>query len=425
MSDKRTVLLSAPILSRSGYGHHARFVYDALKDREDIELFVRTTTWGKSSWLSEDNDWRQGVDKLIAKTAAHVRSGKKFDVSIQVTIPGEWEKIAGYNIGVTAGIETDKVSKQWLEKTYVVDKIIVTSEHSKKTFLDAVYETINPKTGEAVTLKANANVPIEVVAYPALPVAPDENFKLDLKYDFSYLSVLQWGPRKNLEQTVVGFLEALHNEPVNLILKLSGMNDSNVERENTKERIERFLEAQYKRFPERKCAIYLLFGHMTDAEMSALYQHSTMKAIVSLAHGEGFGLPLFEAAYYGLPVVCPLWSGQVDFLSAPTVDRKLHKTVMKSMITEIEYNIAPIGKEFAEPQWKNVIEPGMKWCYPEMASYKKALVDVYQAHSEKFGKAKKLRKHVLSAFEKVSTYDKMSNALLPALSAEEPTIQVV
>ncbi len=53
-----------------------------------------------------------------------------------------------------------------------------------------------------------------------------------------------------------------------------------------------------------------------------IYRHPQIKAIVTTTHGEGFGLPLFEAAYNELPVVAPNWSGHVDFLYAPKKDKK-------------------------------------------------------------------------------------------------------
>jgi glycosyltransferase involved in cell wall biosynthesis len=56
---------------------------------------------------------------------------------------------------------------------------------------------------------------------------------------------------------------------------------------------------------------------MTEEEINGLYQHHSVKAFINLAHGEGFGLPMFEAAYHKVPVVAMGWSGQVDFLYAP------------------------------------------------------------------------------------------------------------
>ena len=51
--------------------------------------------------------------------------------------------------------------------------------------------------------------------------------------------------------------------------------------------------------------------------MANLYAHPKIKAYVSLTHGEGYGLPLFEAAYHGIPIIAPDWSGHLDFLYMP------------------------------------------------------------------------------------------------------------
>lgn len=412
-NSKKRVLIRGPVLSASGYGHHARFVYNSLKDREDVELFLLVTNWGKSSWLAEDDEWRKEVDMLVARTAYYIEQKGAFDISVQVTIPGEWEKLAPYNIGVTAGMETETVSRQWVEKTYSVEKIVVTSEHAKNSFVNARYP-VKIAPDKTVVRTINPNAEIVVVHYPALPVEVPESFDLGLplKYDRSYLAVLQWGPRKNLEQTITGFVEEMKDKPVNLILKISGVNDSGVDCANTKERLDNFMNGLYARFPDRKLAVYLIHGRLSEVEMAALYTHPTMRAMLSLTHGEGFGLPLFEAAYCGLPIACPMWSGHVDFLCAPAVDKQLHKTVMKPMVTEIEYEIKSVGDEFKNPQWKNIIEPDMKWCYPSMVSYKRALESLEKNYSEKVSKAKRLQKYILQEFEASKMYEKMSLALV-------------
>ena len=65
---------------------------------------------------------------------------------------------------------------------------------------------------------------------------------------------------------------------------------------------------------KRKCKIHLLHGIMTDEDIASLYVHPKIKAYYTMTHGEGFGLPIFEAVHSGLPVVAPDWSGQVYFL---------------------------------------------------------------------------------------------------------------
>jgi len=105
----KKVLLKAPLLTQSGYGHHGRTVLRALKSREDLfDVYIQTIGWGHTSWLWENNEERRWIDENLQKTIKFIRNGGTFDLSLQVTIPNEWEKLAPINIGITAGIETCK-----------------------------------------------------------------------------------------------------------------------------------------------------------------------------------------------------------------------------------------------------------------------------------------------------------------------------
>ena len=128
----KKVLLKAPVLSRSGYGEHARFVLKSLQQNPDFDIYIMPLNWGKSNWLWEDTEERKEIDNLIQKLA--ISKNTRFDISVQVTIPNEWEPIADINIGVCAGIETDKVSMAWIKKANEMDRVIVVSNHAKKGF---------------------------------------------------------------------------------------------------------------------------------------------------------------------------------------------------------------------------------------------------------------------------------------------------
>ena len=58
------VLLRGPILTQSGYGEHARFVWRALKDDPQFEVFIEPTIWGSTCWLWEDDDERRAIDEV-------------------------------------------------------------------------------------------------------------------------------------------------------------------------------------------------------------------------------------------------------------------------------------------------------------------------------------------------------------------------
>jgi len=54
---------------------------------------------------------------------------------------------------------------------------------------------------------------------------------------------------------------------------------------------------------------------MTSDEVAALYSIDSLKCLVSLTRGEGFGLPLLEASAAKIPVIATNWSGHLDFLN--------------------------------------------------------------------------------------------------------------
>jgi len=163
------------------------------------------------------------------------------------------------------------------------------------------------------------------------------------------------------------------------------------------------LENLLKGYEDRKCSIHLVHGTMSEEEMTGVYTHPKVKAIVSTTHGEGFGLPLFEAAYNELPVVAPNWSGHVDFLYASKKDKK-GKVKSRPHFTKVDYNIAPVQKEAV---WDGVIQADSQWCFPKQASFKSALRNVYKSYGPRKSEAKKLAKHIRENFTKEEIYKKI------------------
>lgn len=386
----KKILISGPILSRSGYGEMARFALRSLKTKPDLfDIYVLQTNWGNTGNLFEVTEEKNEIDSLVLKTQKFLQETNNqpnFDISLQVTIPNEWKKMAAVNIGYTAGIETNLISPAWLQTSQQMDKIVVISEHAKSGFVNSLF-------GDQQGNQYNITTPVEVCHFP---VRQHEkiNIDLNLKHDFNFLSVCQWSPRKNLEQTIINFIEEFKGEEVGLVLKINTSNDSLIDKDFTEARLENLLS----NFKDRKCSVYLLHGHMSDAEMQALYNHPKIKAIVSTTHGEGFGFPLFEAAYAELPVVATDWSGHLDFLTLKEEDGS-----EKKLFAKVDYELKPIAQEHV---WQGVLEAGTSWAYPLPSSFKTKMREVYKDYGRFKSWSKKLNSWIRQEFTEEKVYGK-------------------
>jgi len=358
---RKKILLKGPLLTRSGYGEQSRFALRALRSREDLfDIFIQPIQWGHTSWLNISNKERNWIDQTIEKTIGYIQQGGQFDISLQVTIPNEWEGIAPVNIGYTAGIETNKVAHQWIEKGNLMDNIIVVSSHSKNVYESTVYNAINEQTKQESQLKIDEL--IKVAGYPvkSFDNLPELDLKLD--YDFNFLAVAQFGPRKNLPNTLKWFIEEFKDEEVGLVLKTNMAKNCLMDREKVFHDIRGFISQS----GEHKCKIYLLHGDMTDEEIHSLYVHPQIKSLIAMPHGEGFGLPIFEAAYSGLPVVATGWSGQMDFL----VDEE-----SKERFYNVSFDIQPVQENVV---WDGVIIKESMWAYAREQSAKEKMRECYE-----------------------------------------------
>ena len=402
MSKKR-IVVRGPALSLSGYGEQCRFALRSLKAYEDkFDIYLINTGWGGTGFIVEDDEEREWIDSILLKTMPYIEAGGQFDISLQVTIPNEWERLAPVNVGYTAGIETTKIAPQWVEKSMIMDRIIVVSNHAKYGFDNTSYNARDAQTGAVVDAKCTA--PVHVVNYPIITRESDD-INLNLEHDFNFLTMAQWGPRKNLDNTIRWFVEEFIDQEVGLVVKTFIKNNSIIDKQFTEQR----LEAILKNYPDRKCKVYLLHGSMTNEQIASLYKNKKFKALINLAHGEGFGLSMFEAATYGLPVVAPDWSGQCDYLHGIVKNKKTGKTKTRPLFARVDYTMAQIQPEVV---WDGVLIPDSQWCFPEPGSYKMTLRKVYKDHGRYVGMANKLRKHLIENFSEEKQYKLFAEATL-------------
>jgi len=397
---KPVLAISCPASSRSGYGDHSRDLIRSLISSNKFDIKIIDQAWGSCP----RNALIEGIDNDILSLFVPQLQAQP-DVWIQVTVPNEFQPVGKYNIGITAGMETDIVAAPWIEGCNRMNLIIVPSEHSKNVFENTTYDRQDNQTKQVIgQLKVTTPIQVlfegldlnifnKVTDIKKLP-ATIVNSINDIPEEFCYLFVGHWlagdlnHDRKDVGGVIQTFLhsfkgKASRNQPA-LILKTSSAGFSVIDREDMLNRINKIKEMLGNvNLPN----IYLLHGDLTPQEMNGLYNHSKIKAMISFTHGEGFGRPLLEFSVTGKPVIASNWSGHTDFLSKygfglPGELKQVHKSAV----------------------WKDVIIPESKWYYVNYGYASDIIKDVCKNYKRYLETSRKQTKYVKDNF----SLDKMS-----------------
>ena len=314
---KPIAVVSCPIDTYSGYGARARDFVKALINLDKYEVKILSQRWGNTRFgYLEDHSESDLISKIIPNLT------EKPDLWFQITVPNEFQPVGKYNIGVTAGMETTLVHPSWLEGCNRMNLTLTSSEHSKTVFETSVFEQKDKNSGQVVK-KIKLEKPVEVL-FEGIDTNKyfETKSSIDLssiKEEFAFLFVGHWlqgdlgHDRKNVGLLIKSFLETFKNklkQPA-LILKTSMVGSSIMDLEAIKRKIDSIRSTVKGKVPN----IYLVHGDLSDEEINKLYNHSKIKAMVSLTKGEGFGRPLLEFTMTGKPIIASGWSGQKDFLN--------------------------------------------------------------------------------------------------------------
>jgi hypothetical protein len=376
-----TIVISAPATSRSGYGDHTRELIRALIKLDKYEVSILDQKWGacdRNALTTNDID----ISSRILKTGLQSQP----DVWIQVTVPNEFQPVGKFNIGITAGIETDICAPQWIEGCNRMNLIITTSEHSKESFVKSVFEAVDNNTKQRMG-EVKLQKPIEVLFEGLdtnvfkktndLSVTITDNLD-KIKEDFCYLVVGHWlsgdftHDRKDIGGTISTLIQTFknvdkRNRPA-LVIKTSGATFSVSDRETILKKL-KSITSNYNK--DELLSIYLIHGDLSPDEMNSLYNHSKIKAMVSFTHGEGFGRPMLEFSVTQKPVIVSKWSGHLDFLK--------HAVLLPGELKQVHQSAT----------WENVILPESKWYYVNYPYASKILKDVYDNYKKYIPDARK------------------------------------
>lgn len=309
---KPIVVLRAPMLTLSGYGTHARQIGEWLLrlDRAGaIDLYCDSLQWGTTTWITDVN--RDAVTGELMKRCKKLP--RKPEVSFQLQLPNEWDPqyATSLNVGVTAAVETDRASREWVTACSKMDVVVFPSDHSKKSILNAGWK---PLDGQAVVIGES---------FPDALTRPDVDTSVfDPLPPFTLLVFGQLTgqdkpsvDRKNLHNTIKWLLEEFAGDSdVGILLKTNQGRHTTFDAYHTENVINSIVRDVKSRVSKTLPEIHFVHGDLNDREVAALYKHRHVKALVSATRGEGFGLPLLEAAACDLPVIATGWSAHTEFL---------------------------------------------------------------------------------------------------------------
>lgn len=186
--------------------------------------------------------------------------------------------------------ETDKLPRECaddIEQNF--DLVMVPSEHNAKVF-----------TASGIDPKKIRVIPHCAAPYLLKPPAPQP--ELSDTQPFVFLNVTVWCTRKGPIDLLLCYLTEFKGSEDNVVLRI--------------------LTPDYNAADVQhlvRCAgltdlprVEFITARLDDIEVKQL--HENAHCFVSLTHGEGFGLGLFESYLVGNACVATDWSGHVDFL---------------------------------------------------------------------------------------------------------------
>ncbi|HEX9046316.1 MAG TPA: glycosyltransferase family 9 protein, partial [Verrucomicrobiae bacterium] len=308
------VVYYGEIFDTSGYGRAARSYLHAL-NQAGINLSVVDLA---------------GRRPAVADSLVESLVGRKIDADFHLFhgIPPHWARQAFPLRSVIAMTvwETDTMPSQW------------------RPALSHALDVWLPCEFNASVFAAALQKPVFKLPHPWMPHENGQHSGNDLlrKWgiqldDFVFYSIFEWQDRKGPREMIEAYLRAFPTDAGTVLVLKSNLGATDIAATTL---------AEVRRQISSSARVELRCEAWSEAEIAALQARGD--CYVSLHRGEGWNLPLFEAACLGKPVVATGYSGPMEYL-----DAAIHHLV--------RYQPATVRQRYAYYQ------PAMHWAEPDIA----------------------------------------------------------
>lgn len=288
-----------------------------------------------------------GLEMVSEELKGRVMPCFNADLDLAYTMPENFSSRFNSKSKIKAAIynyESSLLPIPWRQNHRFVDLILPSSNYCKEVFCNSGYPE------EKIRV-----VPHGINHSEFTGGAKCEDMD-DKKFNFLNVSIPHY--RKNLDKLIEAYyLEFDHDENVCLNIKTSIVRPKKYFEVNILDVISRVEKKFSKKLPEVKI--------LTKRYNSMFELYNSCNAIISTTSSEGFGMPLLEGMASKKLIVCPIQTGQADFLN-------------KNNCIEVEGRIIDAKKQ--HQYWRP--SPGSKVFMPNIASIRASMRKAYSEDNE-------------------------------------------
>lgn len=279
-----------------------------------------------------------------------------------------------YNIGFWLW-ELEEFPDEWINCFKYVDEIWTPSEFASSA------------------IRKKTSLPVKTIRYPIdvptdLKIYNREYFNLPGNM-FLYLIMYDCNSnteRKNPMSAIKSFKIAFSsdNKDVGIVVKINNPQDKDLQ----------LIKEELKDYSN----VFIIPKIMTKIEVNSLIR--VIDVLVSLHRSEGFGLPLAEAMYLGVPTIATKWSANTEFMN-------------ENIACMVNYKFITLEQDYG------VYRKGSRWADADLDQAAEFMIKLYKDEKYRSILIEKAQKYILYNLNKKICFNDINTRIIQIYKGEE------